>query len=78
MRLSFNSLGIQGTVIIGEGAKDKAPMLYNGETVGDGDGPVVDVAVDPVEGTRLLAKMCIRDRGHMAGYDGHEAAPCLC
>lgn len=55
MRLSFNSLGIQGTVIIGEGAKDKAPMLYNGETVGDGDGPVVDVAVDPVEGTRLLA-----------------------
>ena len=55
MRLSFNSLGIQGTVIIGEGAKDKAPMLYNGETVGDGDGPMVDVAVDPVEGTRLLA-----------------------
>ena len=55
MRLSFKSLGIQGTVIIGEGAKDKAPMLYNGETVGDGDGPVVDVAVDPVEGTRLLA-----------------------
>lgn len=55
MRLSFNSLGLDGIVIIGEGEKDKAPMLYNGEKVGDGDGPAVDVAVDPVEGTRLLA-----------------------
>jgi len=55
MRLSFNSLSVRGKVIIGEGAKDKAPMLYNGEEVGDGDGPSVDVAVDPVEGTRLLA-----------------------
>ncbi|MDY0132150.1 MAG: class II fructose-bisphosphatase [Desulforegulaceae bacterium] len=55
MRLSFNSIGIKGRVIIGEGEKDKAPMLYNGETLGTGNGPSVDVAVDPVEGTNLLA-----------------------
>ncbi|MCA1945952.1 MAG: class II fructose-bisphosphatase [Desulfovibrio sp.] len=55
MRLSFNSLNIRGTVVIGEGEKDEAPMLYNGEAVGSGQGPAVDVAVDPVEGTRLLA-----------------------
>lgn len=55
MRLSFNSLNIRGTVIIGEGEKDEAPMLYNGEAVGSGQGPAVDVAVDPVEGTNLLA-----------------------
>lgn len=55
MRLSFNSLNIQGKVVIGEGEKDKAPMLYNGEKLGTGTGPAVDVAVDPVEGTNLLA-----------------------
>ena len=55
MRLSFDSLSIKGRVIIGEGAKDKAPMLYNGEEVGDGTGPDIDIAVDPVEGTNLLA-----------------------
>lgn len=55
MRLSFNSLDIQGTVIIGEGEKDHAPMLYNGEKVGSGNGPELDIAVDPVEGTNLLA-----------------------
>lgn len=55
MRLSFNSLPIQGTVIIGEGEKDEAPMLYNGEKLGTGTGMAVDVAVDPVEGTNLLA-----------------------
>lgn len=55
MRLSFNSLNIRGTVIIGEGEKDEAPMLYNGETVGSGTGPALDIAVDPVEGTNLLA-----------------------
>ena len=55
MRLSFDSLSIKGRVIIGEGAKDKAPMLYNGEEVGDGTGPAIDIAVDPVEGTNLLA-----------------------
>ncbi len=55
MRNSFSSLHIDGTVVIGEGAKDKAPMLYCGEQVGLGDGPKLDVAVDPVEGTNLLA-----------------------
>ncbi|MBT3310390.1 MAG: class II fructose-bisphosphatase [Desulfobacterales bacterium] len=55
MRLSFSILDIDGTIIIGEGEKDKAPMLYNGEKVGSGKGVKVDVAVDPVEGTNLLA-----------------------
>ena len=55
MRLSFNSVDIAGKVIIGEGEKDEAPMLYNGEKLGTGKGPKVDVAVDPVEGTNLLA-----------------------
>jgi fructose-1,6-bisphosphatase II len=55
MRLSFNSLAISGTVVIGEGEKDHAPMLYNGEKLGAGEGPGMDVAVDPVEGTNLLA-----------------------
>ncbi len=55
MRLSFNAVHIQGTIVIGEGEKDKAPMLYNGEKIGTGSGPAVDVAVDPVEGTKLLA-----------------------
>lgn len=55
MRIGFSNLHINGTVIIGEGEKDHAPMLYNGEKLGRGDGPVLDVAVDPVEGTNLLA-----------------------
>lgn len=55
MRLSFNSIQVQGVIVIGEGEKDEAPMLFNGEAVGSGSGPAVDVAVDPVEGTRLLA-----------------------
>lgn len=55
MRLSFNSLDIKGRVVIGEGEKDHAPMLFNGEEVGSGDGPELDIAVDPVEGTNLLA-----------------------
>lgn len=55
MRVGFGSLHINGTVVIGEGEKDHAPMLYNGEKVGDGSGTALDVAVDPVEGTNLLA-----------------------
>lgn len=55
MRVGFSSLHINGTIIIGEGEKDHAPMLFNGEKVGIGDGPVLDLAVDPVEGTNLLA-----------------------
>lgn len=55
MRVSFDALHINGRVVIGEGEKDHAPMLYNGEKLGKGDGPALDVAVDPVEGTNLLA-----------------------
>ena len=55
MRLSFNTLDLEGRIVIGEGEKDEAPMLYNGEKVGAGGGMKVDVAVDPVEGTNLLA-----------------------
>lgn len=55
MRIGFNTLSIRGTVIIGEGEKDHAPMLYNGEHLGTGEGLELDVAVDPVEGTNLLA-----------------------
>jgi fructose-1,6-bisphosphatase II len=55
MRLMLDTVAMDGVVVIGEGEKDKAPMLYNGEEVGSGSGPVVDVAVDPLEGTRLTA-----------------------
>jgi fructose-1,6-bisphosphatase II len=52
----LDTVSMAGVVVIGEGEKDEAPMLYNGEEVGDGHGPEVDVAVDPLEGTRLTAK----------------------
>jgi len=55
MRLLLRTIPMDGVVVIGEGEKDEAPMLYNGEPVGAGGGPAVDVAVDPVDGTRLLA-----------------------
>ncbi len=56
LRLLLGTVRMDGVVVIGEGEKDEAPMLYNGERVGNGSGPAVDVAVDPVEGTNLLAK----------------------
>lgn len=56
MRSVFDTVHINGTVVIGEGEKDEAPMLYIGEKVGIADGPAVDVAVDPLEGTNLVAK----------------------
>jgi len=56
MRAVFDTVNIDGTVVIGEGEKDEAPMLYIGEKVGTGSKPVVDVAVDPLEGTNLVAK----------------------
>src|ERR671933_848642 len=56
MRLMFNTVAIDGIVVIGEGEKDEAPMLYNGEHVGTGDPPAVDVAVDPIDGTRLTSR----------------------
>ncbi|MBZ0159941.1 class II fructose-bisphosphatase [Candidatus Methylomirabilis sp.] len=55
MRAMLRTVDIDGVVVIGEGEKDEAPMLFNGETVGTGRGPAVDIAVDPVEGTSLLA-----------------------
>ena len=73
MRAMLDSVSMDGVVIIGEGEKDEAPMLYNGETVGDGTGPAVDVAVDPLEGTRLtalgqpnaIAVIAVAERGTM-------------
>jgi fructose-1,6-bisphosphatase II len=56
MRVLISTVGMSGTVVIGEGEKDDAPMLYNGEVVGDGTGPECDVAVDPIDGTTLTAK----------------------
>ena len=56
MRKLINSIPMRGVVVIGEGEKDNAPMLYNGEQVGDGTGPEVDVAVDPIDGTTLMSK----------------------
>ncbi|MBV8734143.1 MAG: class II fructose-bisphosphatase, partial [Solirubrobacterales bacterium] len=55
MRAVLDSVPMDGVVVIGEGEKDKAPMLYNGEPIGDGTPPLVDIAVDPLEGTRLTA-----------------------
>src|SRR5437763_14462199 len=56
MRLVLDGVQMDGTVVIGEGEKDEAPMLYNGERIGDGSSPEVDVAVDPRAGTTLTAK----------------------
>jgi fructose-1,6-bisphosphatase class II len=55
MRRAFNGLAIKGTVVIGEGERDEAPMLYIGEQVGTGEGPEVDIALDPLEGTTICA-----------------------
>ncbi|GAA1605787.1 class II fructose-bisphosphatase [Catellatospora bangladeshensis] len=73
MRKLINSLPMAGTVVIGEGEKDNAPMLFNGERVGDGSGPEVDVAVDPIDGTTLMSKgmpnalavLAVAERGAM-------------
>lgn len=55
MRLMIDTVSMDGVVVIGEGEKDEAPMLFNGESVGSGSGPATDVAVDPIDGTRLTA-----------------------
>ena len=73
MRTMLDIVSMQGTVVIGEGEKDEAPMLYNGEAIGNGEGPEVDVAVDPLEGTRLtangapnaIAVIALADKGTM-------------
>ena len=56
MRSVLDSVQMDGIVVIGEGEKDEAPMLFNGERIGDGSLPQVDIAVDPLEGTTLTAK----------------------
>ena len=73
MRAVLDTVRMRGVVVIGEGEKDEAPMLYNGEEVGNGEGPEVDVAVDPLEGTRLtafgqpnaIAVIAVAERGTM-------------
>src|SRR5213076_209395 len=80
MRLLLDTVPMDGTVIIGEGEKDEAPMLYNGERIGDGSPPQVDIAVDPLEGTDLCAKgmpnaiatIALADRGTM-----FDPGPCV-
>jgi fructose-1,6-bisphosphatase II len=75
MRKLIGTVSMRGVVVIGEGEKDEAPMLYNGEQVGNGDGPECDVAVDPVDGTTLMSKgmpnavavLAVAERGAM--YD---------
>jgi fructose-1,6-bisphosphatase II len=80
MRLMMGTVPMDGIVVIGEGEKDEAPMLYNGEQIGDGSPPVVDIAVDPLEGTRLtalgepsaLAVVALSERGTM-----FDPGPCV-
>ena len=80
MRLMMHTVPMDGIVVIGEGEKDEAPMLYNGESIGDGSPPVVDIAVDPLEGTTLtaqgqpaaLAVVALAERGTM-----FDPGPCV-
>jgi fructose-1,6-bisphosphatase II len=80
MRFVLDSVPMNGVVVIGEGEKDEAPMLYNGEQIGDGSPPEVDIAVDPLEGTTLTAKgfpsalsvIALSERGTM-----FDPGPCV-
>jgi fructose-1,6-bisphosphatase II len=80
MRRVLDSVSMDGVVVIGEGEKDEAPMLFNGEQIGDGSPPQVDIAVDPLEGTRLtalgmpsaLAVIALSERGTM-----FDPGPCV-
>jgi len=80
MRLMLDTVPMDGIVVIGEGEKDEAPMLYNGEQIGDGSPPVVDIAVDPLEGTTLTARgmpaalsvIALAERGTM-----YDPGPCV-
>jgi fructose-1,6-bisphosphatase II len=80
MRLMLHTVPMDGIVVIGEGEKDEAPMLYNGESIGDGSPPSVDIAVDPLEGTTLtargqpaaLAVIALAERGSM-----FDPGPCV-
>src|ERR671935_3193785 len=80
MRLMLDTVPMDGIVVIGEGEKDEAPMLFNGEQIGDGSPPEVDIAVDPLEGTRLTARgmpsalsvIALSERGTM-----FDPGPCV-
>ena len=80
MRLVLNGVAMDGIVVIGEGEKDEAPMLYNGEEIGDGTPPQVDIAVDPIDGTTLtslgrpnaIAVIAVAERGTM-----FDPGPCV-
>ena len=80
MRLLMDTVPMDGVVVIGEGEKDNAPMLYNGERIGNGEPPVVDIAVDPIDGTTLtskgmngaLAVVALAERGTM-----FDPGPCM-
>ena len=80
MRILLDTVAMDGVVVIGEGEKDEAPMLYNGEQIGDGSPPQVDIAVDPLEGTELCAKglpnaiatIALSERGTM-----FDPGPCV-
>src|SRR5579862_2223133 len=80
MRVVLSTVSMDGIVVIGEGEKDHAPMLYNGERIGDGSPPLVDIAVDPLEGTRLtamgmpnaLSVIALAERGTM-----FDPGPCV-
>jgi fructose-1,6-bisphosphatase II len=80
MRAMLDSVSMDGSVVIGEGEKDEAPMLFNGEQIGDGSPPQVDIAVDPLEGTRLtalgmpsaIAVIALSERGTM-----FDPGPCV-
>jgi fructose-1,6-bisphosphatase II len=80
MRLLLETVPMDGVVVIGEGEKDNAPMLYNGEAIGNGEPPRVDIAVDPIDGTTLTAKgmngalavVALAERGTM-----FDPGPCV-
>jgi fructose-1,6-bisphosphatase II len=80
MRVVLNSVSMDGVVVIGEGEKDEAPMLFNGEQIGDGSAPSMDIAVDPIDGTTLtslgrggaIAVIAMSERGTM-----YDPGPCV-
>src|SRR6187399_3612891 len=80
MRLMIDSVSMDGIVVIGEGEKDNAPMLFNGEQIGDGSPPSMDIAVDPIDGTTLtslgrggaIAVIAMSERGTM-----FDPGPCV-
>ena len=80
MRVVLSTVSMDGIVVIGEGEKDEAPMLFNGEKVGDGEAPATDIAVDPIDGTTLtalgrgnaIAVIAVSERGTM-----YDPGPCV-